>query len=340
MSGYEVELFRGEELRPNGRLPLEPLLRRFFESHLDQRLDGAVIQLLFLPDPETAAFSSEQTGGFSLANLRPRYGHVQVKVLLDGELLYQHPHPVSELLGRVLRETLTERAPQERRWGVGLRGPNLDQVPLVRPVPEMDHGVQIEVGARRGRVFQMEELQPPDAPLRTLADLGADVPDGGPGGEAAAPVSVVIGKRLYEAFTAGHPFSAEVEEGGFLAGRVYRNADAPGCHLIEMTALIPAERTGASLLEFTFTGESFLRVGAALDARHDGEELVGWYHTHLFAAGRGFGLSSVDMRLHRSTFQRPWQVAALVNISAGGRLLRFYRRTDEGMARTPYWTVP
>ncbi|WUI02586.1 hypothetical protein OHR68_12520 [Spirillospora sp. NBC_00431] len=340
MSGYEVELFRGEELKPNGRIPLEPLLRRFFESHLDQRLDGARIQLLFLPQPETMAFSSEQTGGFSVANLRPRYGHVQVKVILDGELLYQHPHPVSELLGRVLRQTLTERAPDERRWGFGLRGPNMDKVPLVRPVPDMDHGVQIEVGARRGRVFTLEELQAPDAPLRTLADLGADMPEGGPDGEAAKPVSVVLGKSLYEAFTSGISFSAEVEEGGFLAGRVYRNADAPDCHLIELTAIIPAERTGASLLEFTFTGESFLRVGATLAARHHGEELVGWYHTHLFAAGRGFGLSSVDIRLHRSTFQRPWQVAALVNISGGRRLLRFYRSSEKGMARAPYWTVP
>ncbi|GAA0970604.1 hypothetical protein GCM10009555_019780 [Acrocarpospora macrocephala] len=334
---YEVELFRGGDQTPVRRVPLEPVLRRFFESQLDQALSGAVIQLLFLPEPEPGpAVSLENTGGFSVANLRPRYGHVQVRVLLNDELLYQHPHPVSELLGRALRDTLRELAPDERHWGFGLHGPNFDHGPLVRPVPEMEHGVHIEVGAHRGRIFDLEELPPPDPPLSTLAELGADATPS-PG----KPIAVVLGKSMYAAFTETHPFSTEVEEGGFLAGRVYRDAAAPGRHLIELTAMIPAQRTGASMLSFTFTGESFLSVGELLAVRRQGEELVGWYHTHLFAAGRGLGLSSVDVRLHRSTFQRPWQVAALVNISRGARVLRFYCRDDaRGMMLAPYWTVP
>ncbi|GGK97288.1 hypothetical protein GCM10007964_44440 [Sphaerisporangium melleum] len=333
-------MFRGADLVPAGRVPLEPVLRRFFESQLDQTLSGARIQLLFLPEREPSPSGSfETTGEFSIANLRPRYGHVQVRVKLDGEVLYQHPHPVSELLGRALRDTLAELAPDERRWGFGLHGPNFERGPLVRPAPQMEHGVQIEVGAHpRGRVFQLEELPPPDPPLRTLAELGADVPGDGPA--PAAPVSVVLPQSLYESFVATHPFSSEVEEGGFLAGRVFRDISGPERHLIELTAIIPAQRTGASMLSFTFTGESFLRVGESLAARREGEQLVGWYHTHLFAPGGGLGLSSVDVRLHRTTFQRPWQVAALVNISGDRRVLRFYRRSDGGMAPAPYWTAP
>lgn len=336
---YEVELFRGDDLVPDGTLPLEPLLRRFFEKHLDQRLDGAHIQLMFLPQAEMPGSTVTMTGGFDVSNLRPRYGQVQVRVLLDGELLYQHPHPVSELLGRVLRDTLTARAPGELRWGVGLRGPQMDDhAPLVRPAPQAERSVHIEVGAPRGHVFEMEEMPPQAPPLRALGDLGVDVLN--MAGQPPEPVSVVIGRALYDALTRTLPFSAEVEEGGFLAGKVYRDEHAPDCHIIEVKMVMPAERTGASLLDFTFTGESFLRVGARLAAPAGGEELLGWYHTHLFPAGQGLGLSSVDVQLHRSTFRLPWQVAALVNISGGRRVLRFYRVAGTGMALAPYWTTP
>jgi proteasome lid subunit RPN8/RPN11 len=333
---YEVEIFRGSDLVPDGTLPLEPLLRRFFEKHLDQRLDGAHIQLLFLPEAEAAGSNVTLTGGFNVANLRPRYGQVQVRVLLEGELLYQHPHPVSELLGRVLRDTLTARDPGEQRWGVGLRGAQLDlRAPLERPVPDMERSTHIEVGAPRGRVFEMEEIPRQAAPLRTIADLGVDVPNAAlPPPE---PVTIVVDGRVYDALTQTLQFSDEVEEGGFLTGQVYRDVHAPDCHIVEVKAIMPAERTGASLLSFTFTGDSFLRVGALLAAQASGEELVGWYHTHLFAVGQGLGLSSVDVQLHRSTFRQPWQIAALVNISAGHRALRFYRTSETGMALATYW---
>ena len=40
------------------------------------------------------------------------------------------------------------------------------------------------------------------------------------------------------------------------------------------------------------------------------------------------GLSSIDVDLHMATFQRPWQVAALINLRRRSRLLRFYGRGD------------
>lgn len=173
------------------------------------------------------------------------------------------------------------------------------------------------------------------APLRALADLGVDVPRSDV--QPAEPVTVVLRGSLYDELTELREFSAEIEEGGFLAGRLYRDQLAPESHIVEVTAIIPAERTGASLLSFTFTGESFLRVGARLAVQQSGDELIGWYHTHLFAAGHGFGLSSVDVQLHRSVFKRPWQIAALLNIAGGHRVLRFYRLADRGMTLAPYW---
>ena len=151
---------------------------------------------------------------------------------------------------------------------------------------------------------------------------------------------IVLSDDLVTSLIKTYAFSDEIEEGGFLAGTVYRDADRPGGYLVHVTAVLPAERTGASMINFTFTGESFLRVSQQLEKRGKDEKLLGWYHTHLFAATSRLGLSSVDVELHRSTFRRPWQVAGLVNIADGHRVLRFYHGEGKQMTLVPYWAVP
>jgi hypothetical protein len=170
-----------------------------------------------------------------------------------------------------------------------------------------------------------DETAEPEAPVRET--------DG-------PPVVIVIPGDLVASLAQTYPFSDEIEEGGFLAGTVYRDADRPGGYLVHVTAALPAERTGASMINFTFTGESFLRVSQQLDNRSNNEKLLGWYHTHLFAATSRLGLSSVDVELHRSTFRRPWQVAGLVNIARNRRVLRFYHGEDDQMVPVRYWVVP
>jgi proteasome lid subunit RPN8/RPN11 len=180
-------------------------------------------------------------------------------------------------------------------------------------------------------------LAPPQA---TLADLGVEAAAGPPAGR----VGVVLRPHAFKHLTAG-PFSSEVETGGFLAGYVFRDQDREGCHLLEVTGAIPAERTGASLLQFTFTGESFLRMSDQLVRRGQRERLVGWYHTHLFPASDALGLSSIDVELHHGTFRLPWQVAGLINLDAQTRVLRFYqeRQDDSSTGATmevvPYWVA-
>ncbi|WP_250286735.1 MULTISPECIES: JAB N-terminal domain-containing protein [unclassified Frankia] len=170
------------------------------------------------------------------------------------------------------------------------------------------------------------------------ADAGAGVRAGAMLTATAAPgVTVVIDRDVADALKRRTEFSAEVEEGGFLAGHVYRDADRPGSHLVKITAAIAAERTGASLLHFTFTGESFLRINEQLAGRGRDERLVGWYHTHLFPATGEIGLSSVDVELHTTTFRRLWQVAGLVNIDRDDprdRVLRFYHAEAADTADT------
>lgn len=327
-----VELYRSDDYVPYGEVDLVPLLLKFFEPLIGESLEGTKLRLDFLPVDDASLLP----GTPSLINLRAHYGYVRVSISREETLLYQHPHPVREIIGAQLRTLLTKADPAEAHWGFGIRGPGMDQVALVRPAPEVTHGLTLRNGSSRVPVFQLEEVDGPEPAEATLTGLGADVPaDDNP---RQYPVSVLVAEPLRRGFLAAIPFSHEVEEGGFLAGRVYRQAGTKN-FIIEITTVFQAERTGASMLHFTFTGESFLRVNEQLHARQRDEQLLGWYHTHLFSASDALGLSSVDANLHRSTFLRPWQVAALINIGSDGRMLRFYRGDGESMALAPYWGV-
>jgi proteasome lid subunit RPN8/RPN11 len=329
----QVELFRSDDYVRYGKLDLLPLLETFFEPLIGESLAGARFRLVFLPLDDPGVL----TGPPSVVNLRSSHGYVQVYILHHGRLLYRHPHPVREIIGPQLQKILAQREPAETHWGFGIHGQDMDGIALVRPAPNIEHGIHVQASSRRAPLFHLEEVQEPEPPEATLADLGADVTAGDPGRLPGSPVSIVIDSMVRRAFVADTPFSSEVEEGGFLAGRVFRDASRPGSYIIEITAAIQAERTGASMLNFTFTGESFLRISERISARNRDESLLGWYHTHLFPATDALGLSTVDVDLHRSTFRRPWQVAALINVTETSRVLRFYRSDGETMARAPYW---
>jgi hypothetical protein len=331
----QVELFRSDDYVRYGKLALLPLLHAFFEPLIGEPLDDARFRLIFLPVDDSRILP----GPPSLVNLRSSHGYVQVHVTRDGKLLYRHPHPLREIIGPQLQKILTEREPAETHWGFGISGQNLDEIALVRPAPRIAYGIDVRSRSRGAPLFHLEEVAEPEPPTSTLSDLGAEVADSPHDSSPESPVSVVMSQQVRHAFLVDTPFSTEVEEGGFLAGYVFRDGDRAGCFIVEITDMIPAERTGASMINFTFTGESFLRIGEKISALNTGERLLGWYHTHLFGATDALGLSSVDVDLHRSTFRRPWQVAALINITTTSRVLRFYRIDGDTMARAPYWEV-
>jgi proteasome lid subunit RPN8/RPN11 len=180
-------------------------------------------------------------------------------------------------------------------------------------------------------------------PLPERAGKPEGKPEGS-GGGFGGPVGVVLSASAFERLH-GSGFSAQVEEGGFLIGHRFRDAADAQRDVVHVTDVIPAESTGASLLHFTFTGESFLLLSNLLASRARDEQILGWYHTHLFAATDAFGLSSIDLRLHASTFRRPWQLAALVNLGHDRQVLRIYRTEggdgngDETMSLQPYWVA-
>jgi hypothetical protein len=226
---------------------------------------------------------------------------------------------------------LARRDPEETHWGYSIDGPGLEAIRLVRPAPEVAGEMHLTTGPhQRPRLFNLQEMEPEPPPLLSLRDNGLAAAIG------AHPVSVLLSEPVFEAFTSTMTFDDDVEDGGFLAGSVHRDAENPERYIVDVSAILPAERTGASLLHFTFTGESFLRVSELLAHRGTGEQLVGWYHTHLFPATDEFGLSTIDVELHTSTFRLPWQIAALVNLSRTGRTLRCYALDGAELTQAGY----
>jgi hypothetical protein len=338
----EVELHQPPDYVSVGRLPLAPLLREFFEAVLGRPLPSAkfLLHLVSVDDREPIP------GYPTMVNLRGGFGYGEVTILDSGRVVYQHPHTVNEIVGGPLQRRLAHDYPGVDHWGYGLVGQGLERLTLERPVPLVTGGVGIRAAGGRRRPIHMEQIPDAEPAPRTLAALGVDGPRSPSGGPREAdpriPVSVVMSPAAYSALT-DRAFSKEVEEGGFLIGHRHADGEHPGRDLLEVTAVADAESTGASLLRFTFTGESFLQLANLLARRGAHEEILGWYHTHLFAATPTFGLSTVDVRLHSSTFRRSWQVAALVNLGHEGRTLRCFGSLggspDSGMIEVPYWAV-
>lgn len=340
-----VELFSVPDCTRVDRLALVPLLREALRPVLGAGVDRARFRLLL------QAVDDEGTldGTPSLVNVRPGHGYAVVTAVADGQVVYRHPHTVHDIVGRPLQQHLARTRPDVDHWGYGLVGPGLERLRLVRPTPKIEGQVDITAARHRG-LPRLVELPDPEPEPIDLAALGlasraaASTGDGSAGSSDDEGPVVLIGPDTFEQFTT-QDFSPEVEEGGFVIGHRRRDPTCPDRDVLAVTTVVRADSTGASLLRFTFTGESFLQVGNLLAGRGRREEVLGWYHTHLFDATDAFGLSSIDVALHRSTFRRPWQVAALVNLGASGRVLRFYRSVPPGggggqaMALMPYWVA-
>lgn len=136
----------------------------------------------------------------------------------------------------------------------------------------------------------------------------------------------------YEAILRTQPVSEQVEVGGYLVGQVFRDPDLPGRLHVEVREVVAAEGTSASMALLRFTADSWSALRRRLAGDPGGQRLVGWWHTHLFPATDGFGLSGLDETLHRLYFPSPWHFAALLNVSPEqGRVLRCYQPDESGV---------
>jgi proteasome lid subunit RPN8/RPN11 len=288
--------------------------------------------LLMLPYPSDDA---ALPGDPPLRYASDAIGYIQVRIRIAGHWLYRHPHTAAEVLGPGVRAWVAALAPAERARVHAFRidGPGIERLlHVAAPVPlGVTEVTPYAAGERPG--FRIRPIPPAPPPARRLAELAAGPL---PPGFAAAPqhtgfVKVVMEPRVAAELERGRRFSDQVEQGGFLVGEVFEDADAPDTFITLVKAAVPAEQVGASFLHFTFTGDSFDAVKARLATEHRGSVLLGWYHTHLFPATEAMGLSSIDYRLHFTTFRIPWQIAGLLNLDGAERVLRYYVRRGEDM---------
>ena len=149
---------------------------------------------------------------------------------------------------------------------------------------------------------------------------------------------IIINDSEYEKLVYNIKLSHTEENGGYILGKVYRGKDIGSVEnnfnwVLEITDIIPAEKTVGNSLLLLFTNETWSRLKNTIDKNYPDKKLLGWYHTHLFSATDEFGLSQVDQVLHKRFFTKPWQIALLINITltSGERELRAFQRKQGGI---------
>ena len=326
-----IQLYEGEGLYSSHAFSLASVLRHSMREILGRTLDNVFFDLYLQPVPLPAQLSGEPV----LDNLLPDYGYATLTIFQGDRVIYRHPHTVEELVAIPLQEMLRESHPDVDYWGYRIVGPGLpNTIARTRPTVEGEVTVVPYEDGERPR-FQISRLEEPEPNPTDLGSFGISAAGSG----RQAFVKVLIHEDIHQELTKQRYFSPDVEEGGFLTGRVFRDREQEGSFLLEISGALQAEHTGASFLQFTFTGDSFRSIKRTLRKQRIDERLLGWYHTHLFPATDDFGLSTIDLRLHFTTFQFPWQMAGLINLDGNHRTLRFYVRQGDTMELCPHWVV-
>jgi hypothetical protein len=282
--------------------------------------------------------ANDLAGEPPLAYETPEFGYIYISIKQDDQPLYQHPHTVGEVVEVGLR--LWARSLELPRPAAGYRltGP---AVLATRPAPRVEGVASLEpfvAGESPSfRIRKVPDAPPPAASLESLGGKPVEEDWLKPG--RSDLVRVLVTQSVANDLLKQRTFSNELEEGGFLVGRVFAAADRPEGFIVNVTGALTASSSGASLLHFTFTGDSFRDVNRTLDGRRSGDRILGWYHTHLFPATEQMGLSSIDVKLHFTTFRIPWQLAGLVNLERTQRVLRFYVRQGSAMALCHHQSV-
>ncbi|MGS2640175.1 JAB N-terminal domain-containing protein [Streptosporangium sp. LJ11] len=331
----ELELYRGEELTYYTSMEFIGLLQRAALVHFGDVARQGEIQFRIEEPGDPVAYP----GPPKIRNLATSCGHCTLRVVQNDHTLHEQRFPVSEFLGPVLAEDMSKLEAEETLWSFRLLRRRALALLLVttairtltrheRPEPKVEGAVEVDPRERRHRPFTLTQVADADAQVVEPGKLGIP-PD------ELGRLTILMSRDIHRRFVRTMPLSDRMEEGGFMLGRVTKARD--DAHLVEVTHITPAHRSGAGMVHFTFTGESFFAAAQLIEERGLGEELLGWYHTHLFGVDHEMGLSSIDIDLHLATFQKQWQVAALLNLSRDGRTLRFYGRGDDGLKEYPQW---
>lgn len=121
-----------------------------------------------------------------------------------------------------------------------------------------------------------------------------------------APTIVIHGAVLDELVDVYSSQDLRRERGAFLLGRCL---DAPR-PTIEIQHYLPAAETRSAAASLTFTHDTWSALHREAAEKYPDDIVLGWHHTH---PGFGVFLSPYDLFIHRHFFNKPWQVALVVD---------------------------
>ena len=126
--------------------------------------------------------------------------------------------------------------------------------------------------------------------------------------QAACPTThedfrVVISQDAFDSMVEHGNEHTTVEVGGVLVGRALVDDNGP---YVLVEAIIDALHSKQGITDMTFTHEAWDHINTVMDAKHEDQKIVGWYHTH---PGFGLFLSEQDLFIQRSFFDLPFQIA-------------------------------
>lgn len=114
---------------------------------------------------------------------------------------------------------------------------------------------------------------------------------------------VFVSETAFDQLTARGDADPSREVGGVLVGEVLRDAGGP---YVRVDTTIDAVHAGETQTELTFTHSTWEHIHKEMDARHENQRIVGWYHTH---PGFGIFLSDQDLFIQKSFFNLPFHIA-------------------------------
>ena len=250
---YNIELFDGPDYHFFGTIPLLNVVQESFEKLLKWNLKGAILNINVLNVPE----NNVSTGFLIVENKIQYFGYTYNTILMGGKIVYRHPHPMQDVVSQTLQNILKEKHPEIHSWKFRVDIPGIPHQPTMRQTPPVKGAVSIKPFEKgKGPGYKIKRIEEKPPPKKSMTDYGITPKEN----DKYAKVKVLIPQALKNDLCLNRPLSHEVEEGGFLVGRVFQDADGEGCYLIELSIAPNAEYTGASFFHFTFTGDSFVGI--------------------------------------------------------------------------------
>ena len=129
--------------------------------------------------------------------------------------------------------------------------------------------------------------------------------------DARELLRVAMSRQAYADLIAHAKESLNAEICGVLAGDLYQ--DDLGV-FVSVEAVIKGAAARKGSTHVTFTQETWNQIHAEMKQRHEGLQIVGWYHSH---PGFGVQFSDMDLFIQRNFFGGPGQIAFVVDPLGG-----------------------